>query len=223
MQIDYVYGDDDALREFHIDIDYLKVSSDELTPLKKIASSELHSAVFNGEVTKVRLLVEVFHCSPLAVDKEGHTSLHTAATCGDLNILKYFIEERLVNAASESVSQKTPLHCAAENGQLSVVEYLVGAQQVDPLVLDKNLVSTLHMACLSGSLSTVKYLMHESQQHQPHYVNTAERTSGGATLIHYAAQSGSPEVINFLLTSSAFSKREDLNSRDKVILPKLLE
>ena len=206
------------MREFYIDIDYLNISSNELPPLKKSASSKLHSAVFNGEITKVQLLVKVFHCSPLAVSKEGYIPLHIATTCGHLDILKYFIEERLVNAASESVSQETPLHYAAENGQLSVVEYLVGTQLVDPLILDKNLVSPLHLACGSGSLSTVKYMMHKIQQHHLLHVNTAERTSRGRTLIHYAAQSGSPEVINFLLTSSDLFKKEDVNSRDKVIL-----
>ena len=215
MQIDWTFYD--ALKEFHIDIDYLNVSLNELTPLKKIASSRLHSAVFSGEMTRVQLLVEVFHCSPLTINREGYTSLHIAAICGDLNILKYFIEERLVNAASESVSQKTPLHCAAANGQLSIAEYLVGTQQVDPLVLDEDLVSPLHMACVSGSLKTVRYMIHVSQQHLPHHVNTAERTSRGHILIHYAAKSGSPEVINILLTSSALFKKEDVNSRDKVI------
>ena len=200
--------------EFHIEIDYLKLASNEPPPLEKMASCELHSAVFNGELAKVRLLVEVFLCSPLAVNREGHTALHIAAIHGKLAILRYFVEKRLVNAAIKSVSQETPLHCAAENGHFSIVKYIVGKQQVDPLMLDEHLISPLHNACLSGSLSTVQYLMQESQQ-QPCDLDL--KTSLGRTLIHFAAESGSPEVIGFLLTSSyLFAKRETVESKDKV-------
>ena len=195
-------------------VDDVKLSSNEPPPLTKIASSKLHSAVFSGELVRVRLLVEVFLCSPLAVNREGHTALHTAAICGELTILKYFIENKFVNAATESVGQETPLHCAAENGHLLTVKYLVGTQLVDPLILDGQLVSPLHNACRSGCLNTVQYLMCESQQ-QTRYMN--ERTSTDRTLIHYAAESGSPEVMNFLLTDNkSIIENEDLNCKDKV-------
>ena len=163
------------------------------------------------------MLSEVFHCSPLAFDRKGQTALHTAAACGKLTVLKYFIEDLLVNAATESVDEETPLHCAAENGHLSIVKYLIRVQQVDPQILDRQHVSPLHNACRSGSMSTVQYLVQESQQ-QPCVVN--ERTSDGHTLIHYAAVSGNPEVISFLLTSNFNQKplleRESVNSKDKV-------
>ena len=185
--------------------------------MAKIASSKLHSVVFNGEVARVRLLVEVLHCSPLAVNREGHTALHTAAAVGELTILKYFIEDRLMNAAAESVGKETPLHCAAENGHLSTVMYLIGVQLVDPLILDVQLMFPLHSACKGGSLSTVQYLMYESQQ-QP--CDLAKRTLTGRTLLHYAAESGSPKVINFLLTSRYNDKpildKENVNCKDKV-------
>ena len=192
--------------------------------MAKIASSKLHSAVFSGELAKVRLLVEVFHCSPLSVNREGHTALHTAAAVGELTIMKYFIEDRLMNAATESVGEETPLHCAAENGHLSTVMYLVGVQLVDPQILDSQLISPLHKACMSGSLSTVEYLVHESQQQPSIYL---KRTLTGRTLLHYAAESGSPEVINFLLTSrfadNPILEEESLNSKDKVSIHFVIE
>ena len=195
----------------------IKLSSNEPPPMAKIASSKLHSAVFNGDLAKVRLLVEVFHCSPLAVNREGHTALHTAAASGELTILKYFIEDRLVNAATESVGKETSLHCAAENGHLPTVMYLVGVQLVDPQILDSQLISPLHKACMSGSLSTLQYLTHVCEQ-QPS--DPVKKTLTGRTLIHFAAESGSPEVINFLLTSRYNDKplleKESINSKDKV-------
>ena len=198
-------------------MDDFRLSSNEPPPLTKISSSKLHSAVFNGELAKVRLLVEVFHCSPLAVNREGHTALHTAAAVGELTILKYFIEDRLVNAATESVGKETPLHCAAENGHLSTVMYLVGVQLVDPQIHDDKLMSPLHRACKGGSLSIVQYLMQECLQ-QP--CNLIKRTLTGRTLLHYAAESGSHEVINFLLTSRFNDKpileKESVNCEDQV-------
>ena len=195
----------------------LKQYSNEPPPLAKIASSKLHSTVFNGELAEVQLLVEMFHCSPLAINREGHTALHTAAACGELAVLKYFTEDRLVNAATESVGKETPLHCAAENGHLSTVMYLIGVQLVDPQILDGQLMSPLHSACMGGSLSTLQYLLQESQRHP---CDLTKRTLTGRTLIHYAAESGSPEVINFLLTSRYNGKpileKESVNSKDKV-------
>ena len=218
-QFDNIFDDDDdtMIRDFHR-IDDLKLTSKEPPPLVIIAGSRLHSAVFNGELIKIRLLVEVFHCSPLAVNRNGHTTLHTAATCGELAVLKYFIEDRLVNPAIESIGQETPLHCAAENGHLSIVQYLVETQLVDPLIVDRILLTPLHCACMSGSVSTVQYLIHESQQYQPYSPN--EVTSTGKSLLHYAAESGNPEVIRHLQTTSFngknLIKEEDVNSKDKV-------
>ena len=202
------------LREFRTAVDDVKLFSNKPPPLAKIASSKLHSAVFNRELVKVKLLVEVFRCSPLAVNREGHTALHTAAICGELPVLKYFIENRHVNAAIESVGQETPLHCAAENGHLFTVKYLVGTQFVDPLILDGQHISPLHKACRSGCLNTVQYLICKSQQ-QPRYMN--ERTSSERMLIHYAAESGNPKVMNFVLTNSELILEEGvINSKDKV-------
>lgn len=188
------------LQDFNADLSALKLQSNEPPPSVKVASIKVHSAAFNGERTKLRFLVEVFRCSPLAVNREGNTALHTAAASGDLLSLKYMIEDRLVNAATESINGETPLHLVALNGHLNIVTYLVGTQQVDPLVLDKNLFSPLHESCRGGDLNTVKYLMYESQQHQ--LVDVNEQTAGGQTMLHCAALSGNSELISCLLTGN---------------------
>ena len=210
-QLDSIAGDD--FQELPKVID--EFNTNEPPPLGKIASAKLHPAVFNGELNKVRFLIEVFHCSPLTVNRKGHTALHTAAACGELGILRFFVEERVVNSAVESVSRETVLHCSAENGQLSVVKYLVETQMVDPLILDEQLLSPLHSACKSGNMNTFKYLIKECE---PHHIS--ERTSSGRTLLHYAATSGSSEIISFLLSSNYkanhFLEKETVNIQDKV-------
>ncbi len=201
LQVDtFGAGNEEMLQDFNADLSALKLQSNEPPPSVKVASIKVHSAAFNGERTKLRFLVEVFRCSPLAVNREGNTALHTAAATGDVISLKYMIEDRLVNAATESINGETPLHHAAFNGHLNIVTYLVGTQQVDPLVLDNYLSSPLHESCRGGDLNTVKYLMYESQQHQPVDVN--EQTDEGWTMLHCAAFSGNSELISYLLTGN---------------------
>ena len=202
------------LGKFHTDVNDFQLSSNEPPPLEKIPDCELQSAVFNGELNRLRLLVEVFHCSLLVLSREGYTALHIAAASGELTILKYLVEDRLVNAATKSLSQETPLHCAAKNGHLPAIKYLVEIQMVDPLAFDGQQLSSLHCACTSGSLNTVQYLMEECQRHQSHGLN--ERTSSNRTLVHYAAVSGSSKVLHFLLTSSYLINDKPIIENDSV-------
>ena len=180
------------------------------------APIKLHSAVFNGEITQVRFLIEVLYCNNSV--EQGHFLLHTAAAYGHLNIVRYFIEDRKLNAATESMDKETPLHLAALNGHLHIVKYLVGTQQVDPTSLDNNNFSPLHNACRSGNIDVVKYLMSEIQQQQPLDVN--EKAIDGITPIHFAAATGSPDLIRFLLKELKPSFQViaacDLQSKDKV-------
>ena len=186
----------------------------EVLPLK------IHSAVFNGEMTQVRFLIEVLHCDSDSCNQQGHSLLHTAAACGDLNFVRYFIEDKKINAATESMNKETPLHLAALNGHLHIVKYLVGTQQVDPTssCLDNNDCSPLHNACRSGNIDVVKYLISEIQQHQLLDVN--EKSIDGITPIHFAAGSGNPSLIRFLLKElkHSFQVRAecDLQSKDEV-------
>ncbi len=182
---------------------------------------KLHSAVFNGEITQVRFLIEVLHCNIYkCCNEQGHFPLHIAAACGDLNMVKFFIEDRKIIAATESINKETPLHLAALNGHLHIVKYLVSTQLMDPTSLDNNDCSLLHNACRSGNLDVVKYLMSEIQRHQPLDVN--EKAIDGITPIHFAAESGNPSLIRFLLKELKPSFQViadcDVHSKDKVLI-----
>ena len=182
----------------------------EIPPIK------LHSAVFNGKITQVRFLIEVLYCNNSV--EQGQFLLHVAAAYGHLNIVRYFIEDRKLNAATESTNKETPLHFAALNGHLHIVKYLVGTQLVDPTSLDNNHCSPLHNACRSGNIDVVKYLMSEIQQQQPLDVN--EKAIDGITPFHFAAATGSPNLIRFLLKELKPSFQViaecDLQSKDEV-------
>ncbi len=186
------------------------------TKWNEVPLIKLHSAVFNGEMTQVRFLIEVLYCNNSV--EQGHFLLYVAAAYGHLNIVRYFIEERKLNVATESINNETPLHLAALNGHLHIVKYLVGTQLVDPTSLDNNHCSPLHNACRSGNVDVVKYLMSEIQQHQLLDVN--EKTIDGITPIHFAAASGSPDLIRFLIKLPSFKviAECDLQSKDEVIV-----
>ncbi|XP_064387404.1 poly [ADP-ribose] polymerase tankyrase-1-like isoform X5 [Halichondria panicea] len=176
---------------------------------------KLHSAVFNGEITQVRFLIEVLYCNNSV--EQGQFLLHTAAAYGHLNIVRYFIEDRKFNPATESTNKETPLHFAALNGHLHIVTYLVGSQLVDPTSVDNNHCSPLHNACRSGNIDVVKYLMSEIQQHELLDVN--EKAIDGNAPIHFAAESGNLDLIQFLLKELKLSFQMiaecDLQSKDK--------
>ncbi len=90
---------------------------------------------------------------------------------------------------------------------------------MDPTSLDNNDCSPLHNACRSGNLDVLKYLMSEIQRHQPLDVN--EKAIGGITPIHFAAECGNPNLIQFLLKKLKPSFQViaecDLKSKDEVI------
>ena len=210
-----------ATVKYHNDDIYLRIGNDTIlaymvilphSEWSDIPVFKLHAAAFNGEIARVRFLVEVLHCDNFL--------LHTAAACGDLIIVKYFIEDRQVNAATESMNKETPLHLAALNGHLHIVKYLVSTQLVDPTSLDNNNCSPLHNACRSGNVDVVKYLMSEIQNHQLLDVN--EKAIDGITPIHFAAATGRPNLIRFLLKELKPSFQViaecDLQSKDEVIV-----
>ena len=185
---------------------------------EQLKVSKLHSAVFNGELTRVRLLVEVFHCNPLEVNRYGLTALHTAAISGDLNLLKYFTEDHQlsINAASaESKDENctTSLHWAAQHGHLHIVEYLVEDQLINPLLLDGRSRTPLHAACAGGHLNTVKYLVDKGRTNE---IIKDVKTKHGRTFLHFAAWSGNLSVVSYILAEFYQDNESDVNKRDEV-------
>ena len=178
----------------------LQRTSDELPPLVKPASSNLHPAAWNGDIGMIRFAVEVLHCNVLEINRQGYSALHVAAEAGNMDIIKYFVENRNVNPSTESTDQMTPLHIAAYNGHQQLVEYFVREQLMDPLCLDKKLFSPLHYACLSGNLKVINYFIQTFSQDQA--ININDTTKTGHTILHFAAASGSVELVNFLIMNS---------------------
>ena len=112
---------------------------------QKPSGLELLQASDEGELDKVKQLVEVKKLNPLQEDRWGDNALHHAAAVGHLPVVKYLIEEQsLVPTCAGQC--RSPLHRAARYNQLEVVKYLIVEQHVDPQCRDADSNTPLHEA-----------------------------------------------------------------------------
>ena len=90
--------------------------------------SPLHIACRYGHIDIVRMLVEVYGCSPKAVDNTGSTPFHDACFYDQVVIVDYFIhtlknpKEYLYSADIEG---STPFHKSNQSGSSNVIKYIV--------------------------------------------------------------------------------------------------
>ena len=85
-------------------------------------SGQLIPACRDGDLVKVKYLVEVKHVDPkLCKDSEnGNTPLHWASGYGHLDIVKYLAEEQQCDVECMNKCGSTPLHGAAQGGRLDL-------------------------------------------------------------------------------------------------------
>ena len=90
-------------------------------------SEQLLVACEDGDLNKVKYLVEVGHVDPHSCRDEHHhdTPLHWASEYGNLDIVRYLVEERNCDVKCRNKYENTPLHLAAEEGRSYIVQYLI--------------------------------------------------------------------------------------------------
>ena len=92
--------------------------------------TQLILAAREGNLTKVRVLVEQGAHLNQSNDDEKHTPMHDAAAFGHLNIVQYLVEAG-ADVEREDYYGSTPVLRAAQQGHALVVRYLLdkGAQE----------------------------------------------------------------------------------------------
>ena len=88
----------------------------------------LHVACRHGLIDVVRTLVEVYGCSPQAVDNTGCTPFHDACYYDQVVILDYLIHavsEAMKCLLTVDIGGNTPFHKANESGSSHVVNYML--------------------------------------------------------------------------------------------------
>ena len=121
---------------------------------------QLIHACGDGDLSKVKYLVEVRHVDPHSCRDDEHnaTPLHFTSECGHLDIVRYLVEERNYNMECRDKYKNTPLHRAAAGGSLDVVQYLISERGCDPMSRGLYGRTPLHRAYdQRGKLNVVKY------------------------------------------------------------------
>ena len=160
----------------------------------------LHVAAYEGNLTAVKRCIEVEGCDPMQLNEHGCTALHIATRYRHLNVIKYLVEEVGLSAAIvlESKVGYSPLHFAIMTENVPLVKYFFNSVQIDPMYLDGVKQTPLHYACRVGNLIIVEYLINEAQKYQSIESVVNIQTPDNTSLLHFAALSGSLEVVKLL-------------------------
>jgi ankyrin repeat protein len=123
---------------------------------KRHSMTEIHSAAWQGDLAKVKALLE--DNPNLVSSKEigGETPLHMTVLNGHWDVAKLLLTKKAdVNARNERGT--TPLHLAAQEGSTSMVELLL-ANMADVNVKDSYGYTSLYYAVQSGRKNVAELL-----------------------------------------------------------------
>ena len=154
----------------------------------------LHYASISGNKDIARSLLTKKFDLLEARNFEGEKPVHLAASCGNLEMLLYLLDQG--SKGGDGYNGNTILHSAAEKCQLHVLEKLVD------LGYDVNAVNTqgetpIHLAAGHRSgRQCVLFLLRSG-------ADISVMTKSGAGAAHYAADTGSAEIMKYLVEHGA--------------------
>ena len=156
------------------------------------SSTPLHLAAQFGTLELVQYLVEEKKCDVMCRAQYGQTPLHYACRNKATNIAVYLVENQDVVPSCRDVNDSTPLHISAQVGSLELVRYLVEKKGCDMACRDKYKKTPLDAASVDGKLEIVRYLIGKG-------CDPLLKGSDGRVSLHWACQSGSVEVVKYLV------------------------
>ena len=142
----------------------------------------LHAAAFNGHLPVVQHIADLLE-NKNPTDQNDFTPLHSAAMNGHLEVVKYIVQhvEDIHPKTGQYWGQKSPLDFAREKGHTDVVAFLIEQNK-----------QRLWNTAGNGQLCQYEKCVHYS-------VNKNPRNEGGLTPLHFAAQRGHLNVVNFIV------------------------
>lgn len=194
-----IFGRPSSLRTFRLTAFVLALS------LSNLAwAGEIHEAVKNNDLAKVRRLIKDSPDLVFNKDEDGFTPLHLAAANGYTEMADLLLANKAdVNARDNS--QSTPLHqAAAAPGEHADLLQLLISHKSDVNAADTNGLTPLHYAALADNGKAVKLLLTNGA-----HPDVRERVDGNTPLI-IATGKGYKDVAEVLLANGA-----DVNAADK--------
>ncbi|XP_065580521.1 uncharacterized protein LOC136040243 [Artemia franciscana] len=134
-------------------------------------------------------------------DVDGQSALHVAAVHGKKNIVELLIRKIGLSVDNPDNYGKTALHVSAKNGHKDVVEVLL-KNNASTNIKDYSGNPPLHYAVGNDYIDVAKILLEKEAS-----VDINE-IQGGFTSLHWSAQRGHFELVNFFLQN-----RADVNAR----------
>ena len=192
------------------------ILAERMNGLPELSESEqLIRASKDGDLSKVKRLVEIQGVDVSSNDENDDTSLHWASLYGHLNVVKYLVEDGNCDLERRNKYESTPLHCAAAGGRLNVVQYLVSERGCDPMCRGMHGKTPFHCAYeLKEHLSD---RMPQSRLDVLNYMykillgRMSTLCRDGVTPLHIAAKSESLAVVKYMIEE----KMCDVESRDQ--------
>jgi hypothetical protein len=170
-------------------------SDSDLDPIdgdhQRVSAEDFIQACANGNVTAASGYID----GGIDINSKGDmnlTGLHVAAIGGHLKMAQWLLDHGASLSARTS-NGMTPLHFACEYYQTPIAIFLI-RMGADISLQNSHKLSALHYVCITNNLKLAPQI--------PHYMINS--TSGDSlSLLHCAADSGSCDIINYLIDHGA--------------------
>jgi len=168
------------------------------------SSEEIFKAAAEGDLVKVKALVEKDPELVKARDEEESTPLHGAAAAGHLDIVEYLLSKGADIDARNNANQN-PLFYAAYNGKAAIVNLLLdkGADFKDR---DRYGRTVLHYPVREGHKDAAEILVNKG-------MDITVQDGMGVSPLQFAIQGGQTEIMDVFIASKALDVTSDTGSK----------
>lgn len=172
-------------------------------PLRSISTTStrtfqpIHLAVISGNLSMLKLLLDMDPLSAVILSPDGATAIGMAAEYGRLNMVRLFLTYKDVDVnCKDEENFYTPIHQAAENGHTEIVRALLShGALIDPV--DDDGITPLWSAVHDGYHEIVQLLIDAGAD-----TEASSKVSGRRPL-HQASHNGRLEIARILINAGA--------------------